>query len=469
MKIEDIFNLKTEEGEEKIRRKILVRITVLTAFFGYVWGGLYFFLELDRGGFSVLSYSVLATLNLAYFALTGNYKFFRLSMLILILLLPFGVSLALGSFTASSGVILASMLSPLGALMFFNVRTSRVLFYAFAVLVVIGGAYEYVFPELVYEVDDLVVTLFFAMNIIVISAISYSLLEYFVKQRDYYQELLAQRNKDLTDSITYATHIQNAIFPTDAEMTEALGEHFVFFRPKDIVSGDFYWMAEEDGLLHISAVDCTGHGVPGAMVSVLGANALNRAVKEFGNTRPSEILESVTKVFNDSFRKSRDRVNDGMDLALCTVDRTKEKIYFSGAYNPLYILRSNQYLSESKSLYSESVEKREMRLDEYEDCHILEFTSTKVSIGRFSGEVAFKEWQIDYKAGDMVYLFSDGYADQFGGRKGKKFKYKRFKNILGRHYNSPMERVQLDLENEHEAWRGDLEQLDDIVVIGARL
>ncbi len=464
--LEHIFDLKSLDNEERIRRKILVRIVLLTALFGAIWGVLYLILGLELGGIAVLSYVVLSSINLFQFYLSKKYNVFRLTQLILILLLPMSVHLSLGSFSAASGVVLASFLAPLGALMFDKQSVSRIVLYVFAAVVVISGIMELSGVLTQYTIEHQFQVMFFVMNIVVIGFISYFLLEYFVKQRDYYQNLLQERNKDLTDSITYAKHIQTAIFPSDEDMEDVFNSHLLFFRPKDIVSGDFYWIHDEGDKLFFTAADCTGHGVPGAMVSVLGANALNRSVKEFKINKPSEILRNVSELFNSSFRKSKKRVNDGMDLALCVYHKSLNKIEFAGAYNPLYILRDNKFIDESNALYSEEIADNNVRLKEYEHCHLIELIGDKNSIGRYSKDFEFRNWELDLKPNDKLFVFSDGYADQFGGPKGKKFKYSNLKKLLSDHYTSDFPKLKNALVTAHDNWRGELEQLDDICLIG---
>lgn len=464
--LEHIFDLKSLDNEERIRRKILVRIVLLTALFGAIWGVLYLVLDLKWGGITVLSYVALSSVNLLQFYLTKKYNIFRLSQLILILILPMSVHLSLGGFSAASGVVLASFLAPLGALMFDKQSVSRIVLYVFAAVVVASGVMELSGVLTQFSIGHEFQVMFFVMNIVVIGFISYFLLEYFVKQRDYYQRLLQERNKDLTDSITYAKHIQTAIFPSDEEMNEIFNSHLLFFRPKDIVSGDFYWIHDEDDKLFFTAADCTGHGVPGAMVSVLGANALNRSVKEFKINKPSDILKNVSDLFNSSFRKSKKRVNDGMDLALCVHHKKSNRLEFSGAYNPLYILRDNKHYSESESTYAQDVTDNNVRIKKYEDCHLIELIGDKNSIGRYSKDYEFRNWVVDLKPKDRLFVFSDGYADQFGGPKGKKFKYSNLKKILSEHYTSDFPKLKNALVTAHDDWRGELEQLDDVCLLG---
>jgi serine phosphatase RsbU (regulator of sigma subunit) len=255
------------------------------------------------------------------------------------------------------------------------------------------------------------------------------------------KEELAQKNKDITDSIRYAKRIQFAILPEKSPFPDT----FILFKPKDIVSGDFYWFTEMGGIEYFSAVDCTGHGVPGAFMSIIGHNSLTKIVREYGIREPGKILTQLNKEVLETLHTRSDSgdVYDGMDLALVAYDRKNNSLEFAGAFNPLYLIRNGE---------------------------ILETKADKVSIGRSSvnTEVEFTNHQIDLQPGDTAYLFSDGYADQFGGEMMKKFKYKNLKELILRIQPETMEKQRAILDQTLEEWKGDVEQLDDILVIGRR-
>ncbi len=250
------------------------------------------------------------------------------------------------------------------------------------------------------------------------------------------------KNRDITDSIQYAKRIQGAILPSEHLVQQHLNENFILYLPKDIVAGDFYWL-ENIGKKNLLAVaDCTGHGVPGAMVSIVCHNALNRAVREFGLTKPSEILDKVRYLVIETFEKSESNIKDGMDIALCSIDFKTNTLEFSGANNSLYLVRKSK---------------------------LIELASDKQPIGKYMHTKPFTNHVEKLQKDDKIYLFSDGYADQFGGEKGKKFKYKQFKNLLLSVHKKPMIK-QLDVLSETLLkWKGDLEQIDDICVIGVKI
>lgn len=250
--------------------------------------------------------------------------------------------------------------------------------------------------------------------------------------------------KNVTDSIRYAKRLQDSILPPERRIRELLPDSFVYYRPKDIVSGDFYWVDQVDGRISFAAVDCTGHGVPGAFMSLIGHNGLNQAVRERGSGRPSEILKVLNKLAFNALHKDRDEylVRDGMDMALCNYDPDRRVLEYAGANSPLYIVR---------------------------DGEVLKFQPDKRPIGSFELEGQdFTDHRILLEQGDMVYIFSDGYADQFGGPKGKKFLYKRFRDLLVEVSRYPAERQSGMLEEAFRGWRGVHEQVDDILVIGMR-
>jgi len=255
--------------------------------------------------------------------------------------------------------------------------------------------------------------------------------------------IIFEKNKHITDSINYAKRIQDAILPPAGTVKSLFRDAFVFYKPKDIVSGDFYWMIEKQGKLFFAVVDCTGHGVPGAFVSIIGYNGLNRALNEFGLTKPSEILDKLNQLVEETFRQNyQAQISDGMDIALCSYDRKTGQLEFSGANNPLYVV-SNGVLTEIKG--------------------------DKQPIGAFEHRKKFKNNLVTLKKDDSIYIFSDGYADQFGGPSKKKFKYNQFKSMLVSLNGKSMQEQGEVLNSRMISWMGNLEQVDDICVIGMKI
>jgi len=265
------------------------------------------------------------------------------------------------------------------------------------------------------------------------------------KQKDIIEEkseAVEEAYNNIHDSLEYSKYIQRAMLPSPEFFKNRFSDSFIFFQPKDIVSGDFYWGQEQDGQIYVAAVDCTGHGVPGAMVSIIGYNGLNRCLKELKISEPSKILSSLSDFVEESLFNEEKEMKDGMDMALCSFDLKNNLLRYAGANNSIYIISNG---------------------------NLKEYKSNKRPVGKYPGKKEFNEQEISLGKGDSVYLFSDGYADQFGGIKGKKMKYKAFKEILTNHALEPMEKQMEIVREKFENWRGDLEQIDDVCIIGIKI
>ena len=259
-------------------------------------------------------------------------------------------------------------------------------------------------------------------------------------------KIIEHKNKDITDSINYAQKIQEAILPRMQKVVEALPDMFVLFKPKDIVSGDFYWFHKQDESQSlIAAVDCTGHGVPGAFMSMIGSNVLNQIVGD-AVSQPSAILELLHEEVRKALKQDMpdSKSNDGMDIALVKVDTAKKQIEFAGANRPLYVFRKGEL----------SIVKPD-----------------KQSIGGYQSESKrqFNNNLVELEKGDSAYFFTDGYADQFGGEQGKKFMVKKLQQLLAEILHLPMQKQKEMLNDTIEKWRANMEQVDDILVIGIRM
>lgn len=254
--------------------------------------------------------------------------------------------------------------------------------------------------------------------------------------------IVEEKNKEITDSINYAKRIQSAILPSVDKIKTSFPNSFVLYKPKDIVAGDFYWYMEKAGKILIAVADCTGHGVPGALVSVVCNNALNRAVNDFNLIEPAKILDKTAELVIDAFKKSGEDVKDGMDISLCSFDKENNELEYAGAINSLF------YISENT---------------------LNEVKGDKQPIGQYANIKPFTNHKITLLKGDTVYLFSDGYPDQFGGEKGKKYMYKRFRELILGISKKEFSKQKVELETEFEQWRGALEQLDDVCVIGVKI
>jgi serine phosphatase RsbU (regulator of sigma subunit) len=270
------------------------------------------------------------------------------------------------------------------------------------------------------------------------------------KQLEEKNEIIEEKNKDISDSINYAQRIQQAVLPPLEKLDEVLKDYFVLYKPKDVVSGDFYWHAKvrttpENGpsynIVVLAAVDCTGHGVPGALMSIIGSTILNQTVTNAAINTPADALQFLNK----EVTKSLNSIKDGMDMALVAINLEKMELQYAGANNSIYIVRNKQFM--------------EIKADKQAIGADTEDSDAKV----FTNNI------IPLEKGDSIYLFTDGYADQFGGPKGKKFKYKKFQELLVEIQDNTAEEQKHILNYHHEQWKGDLEQVDDILVIGVRV
>ncbi|PCJ23612.1 MAG: hypothetical protein COA97_11380 [Flavobacteriales bacterium] len=257
--------------------------------------------------------------------------------------------------------------------------------------------------------------------------------------------ILLKKNEDIIDSIQYARKIQDAILPSIDAITKNLADGFVLYLPKDVVSGDFYWYYKKDNKIFIAAVDCTGHGVPGALMSVVGNSILKDVIVKRGIENPSEILEVLDNDVNNLLQKedSYDVMSDGMDMALAVIDLETNFLTFAGAMRPLWIVRNNE---------------------------VIDIKGNRFPIGYFYGvEKIFTNVEIELKKDDQIYLFSDGYSDQFGGEKNKKFNRSKMKELLVSINSMSGEEQRGFLEYALKNWRQEIEQTDDVLLIGLKI
>jgi PAS domain S-box-containing protein len=264
--------------------------------------------------------------------------------------------------------------------------------------------------------------------------------------------IIEDKNREILDSITYARRLQRGILPSEEILKDALGDYFVLYHPKDIVSGDFYWCIKtttsntNHKMSVVAAIDCTGHGVPGAFMSMVGYTLLNQTVKNPDINSPADVLNFLNTELPRTI-KAQDKssnIRDGMDMVLCAIDWESNKLHFAGANNPLWILRNKELIE-------------------------LKANKQAITASEDMIKTPFTGHSFDLQKGDIAYLFTDGYADQFGGPKGKKFMYKRFAEILIKNSELPMEIQKNELQKAFEDWKGMHEQVDDVLIIGIRI
>lgn len=257
------------------------------------------------------------------------------------------------------------------------------------------------------------------------------------------KEQIEKQNKEIKYSFDYAKRIQSTVLPTNEVFENLFAENFIFFKPKDIVSGDFYWISQKENKIIITASDCTGHGVPGSLMSMLGITMLHEIVNEKNVTHSEMILnelrQSIARTLKQEGKPGEQK--DGMDMVLLIYDRTTRKMEFSGANNPMYIIRDEE---------------------------MIEYKGNNMPVAYYDNMTDFTRHTIQMKQGDRVYLFSDGFPDQFGGPAGKKFMYKPFKELLLEIHERPMEEQEKILKMVFDEWKGTLDQIDDVLVMGLR-
>lgn len=256
------------------------------------------------------------------------------------------------------------------------------------------------------------------------------------------KEVVEEKNKEIMDSISYAKRIQNTIIPKNTKLEAMFDEFFVLYKPRDIVSGDFYWVDKVGDWTVFAVADCTGHGVPGAMVSLMCSNLLNKVIIERKEMDPGAALDIISVLLIERLKETDDQVKDGMDIALCYWNQSTNELKYSGANNPLYIVRDNQ-IGITKA--------------------------NKQPVGFFEDKVPFDTHTVFLEQGDQIVLFSDGYKDQFGGPKNKKFGAKRFNNLLKSNYTEILSIQKETLVSNLEEWQSEEEQVDDICILSVRV
>ena len=255
---------------------------------------------------------------------------------------------------------------------------------------------------------------------------------------------LQLRNKDLTDSLNYAQRIQAALLPADHHIRRIFPDHFIYYRPKHIVSGDFYWFNERDDKYFIAAADCTGHGVPGALMSMIGLELIQKIINEMKVDDTDQVLLTMNHELESAFFKEESgkaMIKDGIEMGICIIDRKTKVMEFSGAFLPVYIVR---------------------------DDRLIEIKGDKKNVVQSFAMVSFNRSTFTLQEGDMLYLFSDGYADQFGGPENKKFMYRRLRHILLTISKYPLADQQRILDETIESWMEGHDQIDDMMILGIK-
>ena len=455
---ENGIDIKLENSEKK-RIRILNRIIFINAIIALI------FIIVD---FSNLSYegalisTVTFSISILLFFLIKNklYKVAKWIIILFIILYISAICLLTGKDSGMIVYFIPGILFP--TLIFENKKAILALSILIGVVLIsVFSINQYYNPQFIISEEE--VTFYNISSLLGCTALTLLILWYFRKTNNEYEEIiinknkslvlyndeiknqklkLEEKNKGITDSINYASKIQQAILPTDLKLSNLLNDYFLFFLPKDIVSGDFYWVEKVNNKTYIAIADCTGHGVPGAMVSVVCINALNRSIQEFNLIQPKDVLNKTRELVIEAFNERNKMIKDGMDIAICCIDSESNKLLFSGANNPLTIIRNN----EATTLLAD-----------------------RQPIGKFSFGKPFTQQEKILKKGDLIYMYSDGFADQFGGEKRKKYKAADFKRFLLSIQDKDMETQRELIGKEFKRWKGDLEQIDDVCVMGVRV
>jgi serine phosphatase RsbU (regulator of sigma subunit) len=250
------------------------------------------------------------------------------------------------------------------------------------------------------------------------------------------------QNKQIQASIRYAERIQNAVLPSSNYLSKLLPNHFVFYSPKDVVSGDFYWCREEDNKIIIAVADCTGHGVPGAFMSLIGHQLLNRAVIDKKIYSPEKILENINQSIRDVWNGERARFHEGMEVAICVIDKEQNKISFAGARRPICVVQNNTKFNHVKG--------DRIGIDGKEDA-------------------VYTKHEFAIEPNTQIYLYSDGYQDQFGGEDNRRFMSKNVRELIRKISKDTMDKQLEQVETTFNNWKGSHVQIDDVLILGIKL
>ncbi len=440
---------KGDTSEVILLKRIIFIIALSCCFFGLVWAGMFYTLYgLVPVVILPIFFSIIVIPALIFAHLKKRYKILVFAQLFCITWIGAFIQWNLGSVHDSGAVLIWTFLGPLGAIIFLDKKQAFVWFAMFIFILFVTVIYEPFLSDTPIIITNEQTKVFYLMNFSVTFLIIFLSALYFFngmeKEKAKIKELLKitdHKNKEITDSIKYARRLQKALLPTIENVKKTLPESFIFFKPKDIVSGDFYWThLTEDNQTLFAVGDCTGHGVPGALVSVICNNSLNRSVKELKLTKPADILNSARNIVVEEFEKSSEVVHDGMDIALCSLK--DKQLQYAGAHNPLWIVRNNK---------------------------LIEIKANNQSVSKYPIQKAYENHYVDLHDDDTIYIFTDGYRDQFGYKSGKKIRLNGFRKLILEISKLPIEEQKNELYKFLKNWQGNLEQIDDICVMAVKI
>lgn len=376
------------------------------------------------------------------------------------------IGLVPGKDSGDKYLLIASAVLPL---LFFRKKSYIISFFLINIIVFFSIYTYQSFNPALLDLPSFTISIFYYFNISTSFILIFLVIYYFKKLNDEYEvnlihksNIIEEQNIDITDSIRYAKRIQDAILTSEGDLKKALLDHFILYKPREVVSGDFYWTCQMENKVIWTAADCTGHGVPGAFMSMIGNSLLNEIIIEKRITDADSILnelrDSIIRTLGKGGKEAEPK--DGMDMALCVWNKETNRLGFAGANNPLYLVRNN--LADSELMNNRNV-------TIHED-YLAEIKGDKQPVGYQEGKDGpFTGHEIQLEQGDIIYTFSDGYQDQIGGEANKKFMVKRFRQLIvslrGKSMNEQKEVLDRTLEN----WKGDEQQIDDICIIGVRI
>ncbi|GEM_PF-4369395 len=447
----------------------------LMAVGGLVWGTLSIVYELYLPSLIPYSYTILTIFNFVLFSRLKNFRQTRVFQLFISVLLPFLFQWILGGFIPSGAVMIWAIIPLLASISFQNIQLAKRWLWLYLLLILISAWIDVVAPFQAVTVNNNLITLFFVLNISVVSATIIVLVTYFVEKENkaHYKlqlitkqiqisheelettlEIVNQQNKNIRawktqteSSINYAARIQQALLPLKTDIQRYLPESFVLFKPRDVVSGDFYWFDKINEKLIITVADCTGHGVPGALMSMLGARILSEITNQYPNELAGKYLEMWDIRIRQSLKQGKTQSRDGMDVSFVILDTKNQNLQFAGAKNPIFYVQ-NHKMNVIKG-DRRSIGGRQSKLESH----------------------TYQTHQIKLHISTVIYLASDGYQDQFGGTENRKFMVKHFRQLLLEIYTRPLEEQKHILLATLEDWMttSDAKQTDDICVLGFRI
>lgn len=439
---ESIGVIKNKSEDQAIAIKTFNWILFCAFLAGSIWTYLLYFIGQTNAVVFPLLAIISMPLILLFSHLTKKFVLALNAFLIMMLSLPALVQIFHGGFVNSGAVIAWSVIVPMMALSFRPPIVAIRCFVLFILIVIVTVLIEIYIPIDHKAMSRTIIISQFTLNLIGIIIICFVPLLNFSKEFMVTRKLLKTNNKEIIDSINYAKRIQAATLLSKEKFIELLkGSSFLFFKPKDIIGGDFYWAYQCNDDLFIACSDCTGHGVPGAFMTMIGINHLNYIVRENKESDPSVILSKLQEKVTSSLNNSSERVHDGMDITICKINYKKQTIEYASAMSKVYFFNGEQL----------------------ERC-----ANDKCSIGDSRRESSFTKYTLNFKKGDVLYLTTDGYIDQFGGTNNKKFGSKRFKELLATIVHLDSSKQNQLINSTFYQWKGDKAQIDDITLIGIK-